>query len=110
MTVRFALPPVVRLPPPMRRAAHNGRVRWHRWRRMIDRLADRTLQDRHSAAADRGNTLPFRDRTERFYQFCQDCRDDTPHDGFTEIGLGWCAQIFRCCRCGRQSMRIQSWW
>jgi hypothetical protein len=52
------------------------------------------------------------DRTERFRRFCQVCEDDTPHEGFDELGAGWYAQICRCRLCGRQGMRVWAlgWW
>ncbi len=110
MAVRFALSSAVRLPLLVRRAAHGGRVRLRRWRRVLDRLVEAVLRDRRSLSAARGDGFPLRDHGERFRQFCPDCRDETVHDGGFEIGPGWCAQICRCCRCGRQSMKVWSWW
>ena len=54
----------------------------------------------------------LRDRPERLVHFCQDCAEDTPHDGFDEFGVGWYAQIFRCRYCGGQGMRVWplAWW
>jgi hypothetical protein len=49
-----------------------------------------------------------RDRRERFHRFCPECREDTAHEGFDELGVGWYAQISHCQRCGRQGMRVWS--
>src|SRR5215475_9378949 len=46
------------------------------------------------------------DRTERFRRFCRDCEEDTPHEGFDELGAGWYAQMCHCRLCGRQGMRV----
>ena len=48
------------------------------------------------------------DRSEPFYRFCPSCGEDTMHEGFDELGVGWYAQISRCQRCGRQGMRVCS--
>ena len=52
------------------------------------------------------------ERTERFRRFCHDCAEETPHEGFDELGAGWYAQICRCRLCGRQGMRVWAlgWW
>jgi len=50
--------------------------------------------------------ISLRDRTERFRRFCQDCGEDTAHEGFDELGPGWYAQICRCRLCGRQGMKV----
>jgi len=50
----------------------------------------------------------LRDRPERFRRFCADCRADTAHEGFDELGVGWYAQISHCQQCGRQRMRVWS--
>jgi hypothetical protein len=52
------------------------------------------------------------DRPERFRRFCPDCREDTAHEGFDEIGPGWYAQICCCRHCGRQGMSVWplAWW
>ncbi len=45
-------------------------------------------------------------QTERFYRYCRDCEQDTAHEQFDELGLGWYAQICRCRRCGREGMSV----
>ena len=52
------------------------------------------------------------DRPERFCRFCPDCQEDTPHEGFDEVGPGWYAQICCCRHCGRQGMSVWplAWW
>jgi hypothetical protein len=57
------------------------------------------------SAAWRGET-PSDDRPDRFRRFCQDCGEDTAHEGFDEFGPGWYAQICCCRRCGQQGIRI----
>jgi predicted YcjX-like family ATPase len=52
----------------------------------------------------------FRDRAERFVQYCAACREETSHEGVGEVGLGWFAQICRCRRCGRHSAKIWTCW
>jgi len=54
------------------------------------------------------SAVHLRDRPERFRRFCPDCREDTAHEGFDELGVGWYAQISHCQRCGRQGMRVWS--
>ena len=51
-------------------------------------------------------------RPERFRRFCPDCREDTAHEGFDELGPGWYAQICCCRLCGRQGMTVWplAWW
>lgn len=58
-----------------------------------------------SALAWRSEIL-LRERPERFRHFCLECRANTPHEGFDELGAGWYAQISRCECCGRQGMRV----
>ena len=56
--------------------------------------------------------LLSRDRPERFLHFCRACGEETPHEGFDELGAGWYAQICLCQRCGRQGMTVWplAWW
>jgi len=54
---------------------------------------------------ERGEVLLF-DRSEQFRQLCPNCREETPHQGFDELGFGWFAQISRCRQCGRQHMKV----
>jgi len=58
------------------------------------------------------NEILLHDRPDRFLTFCRDCREETPHEGFDELGAGWYAQICRCRYCGGQSMRVWplAWW
>jgi hypothetical protein len=58
-----------------------------------------------SALAWRSEIL-LHEQPERFRHFCRDCRENTMHEGFDELGAGWYAQISRCERCGRQGMRV----
>jgi hypothetical protein len=46
------------------------------------------------------------DPSERFRRFCRDCGEDTPHEGFDELGAGWYAQVCCCRLCGRQGMQV----
>jgi len=54
------------------------------------------------------SAVHLRDCPERFRRFCPDCREETAHEGFDELGVGWYAQISHCQRCGRQGMRVWS--
>ena len=76
--------------------------RGRRWQRMVEALEDWWTT---SYLAWR-NEIPSRDYAERFHRFCRDCGEDTPHEGFDELGVGWYAQIYRCQYCGGQGMRI----
>ena len=60
-----------------------------------------------SDLAGRSEVLLF-DRPEQFRRFCLDCREDTAHEGFDELGFVWYAQISHCRQCGRQGMRVWS--
>jgi hypothetical protein len=44
--------------------------------------------------------------TERLRRYCRDCEEDTAHEQYDELGLGWYAQICRCRRCGREGMSV----
>ena len=48
------------------------------------------------------------DGPEQFRRFCEDCRQDTAHKRYNELGLGWYAQISHCRQCGRQGIRVWS--
>jgi len=72
------------------------------WKRRFDALRDWSSV---SECVGRSDILS-RDRTERFRRFCPDCREDSAHEGFDELGPGWYAQICRCQRCGRQGMKV----
>jgi hypothetical protein len=76
-----------------------------RWQRRFERWRREWQQ-----AAGRNDEILYRDRAERFDQYCQDCREETPHEGAGEVGLGWYAQICRCRRCGRHSVKIWTCW
>ena len=54
------------------------------------------------------NEVLLSDRPEQFRRFCPDCGNDTPHERFDELGLGWYAQISHCRQCGRQGMKVWS--
>lgn len=58
-----------------------------------------------SALAWRSEIL-FREQPERFRHFCRECGENTLHEGFDELGVGWYAQMSRCQRCGREGMRV----
>jgi hypothetical protein len=89
-----------RLPP----AGRGGAIPLSRWQRMVAAFGDWSSV---SELAWRGET-PSDDRTDRFRRFCQDCGEDTAHEGFDEFGPDWYAQICRCRSCGQQSIRIWS--
>src|SRR5215472_15895496 len=55
-----------------------GKPRLNRWQCIFAALGDWSSV---SALASRSETL-LRDRSERFWRFCRDCREDTPHEGF----------------------------
>jgi hypothetical protein len=84
------------------RSGRDGRIRLELWQRMFAALRDWSSV---SAPAWRSEIL-LRDRPERFRRFCPDCGEDTAHEGFDELGIGWYAQICRCRHCGRQGMRV----
>ena len=88
----------------LRRIGRDGGRRLSHWKRKFAALGDwPSVSDR----AGRGEIL-LRDRTERFRRFCRDCGEDTAHEGFDELGVGWYAQTSHCQRCGRQGMRVWS--
>jgi hypothetical protein len=83
-------------------------------RGILDRVGLAPRQRIFSALGDwasnfaRRSEMLMRDGPERFYRFCHDCHDDTPHDGYDELGIGWYAQVSRCRHCGRQGTRVWS--
>ena len=83
------------------RATQRG-GRGRRWQRMIAALEDWWTT---SYLAWRSEILSGV-QSERFHRFCRDCGEDTPHEGFDEVGVGWYAQIYRRQYCGGQGMRI----
>ncbi len=85
-----------------------GRIRLNRWQHMFAAFRDWSSV---SQLAWRSEIL-LRDRPERFFRFCRDCGEHTPHEGFDEFGAGWYAQIWRCRYCGGQGMRVWplAWW
>jgi hypothetical protein len=87
---------------PRQRVAGYGKPRLSRWQCMLAALGDWSSV---SALALPSETL-LRDRPERFWRFCRDCRADTPHEGSDEFGVGWYAQICRCRQCGLEGMRV----
>ena len=58
-----------------------------------------------SDLAGRNEVLLY-DGPEQSRRFCPDCKEDTAHERFDELGLGWCAQISHCRQCGRQGIRV----
>ena len=85
-----------------------GGIRLNRLRGLFAALGDWSSV---SDPAWRSETL-CGDRPERFRRFCPDCREDTAHEGFDEVGPGWYAQICYCRHCGRQGMSVWplAWW
>ena len=89
---------------PKRRDAHSGRISLNRWQRVFAAFGDWASVSNFAPR----NEILLHDRPERFDRFCHNCGDDTSHDGYDELGIGWYAQISRCRRCGRQGMRVWS--
>jgi hypothetical protein len=87
-----------------RRVSRYCRPRLNRGRRA---LTPRGVWSLVSDLASRSAVL-LHDRSEPFCRFCPSCGEDTAHEGFDELGVGWYAQISRCQRCGRQGMRVCS--
>jgi hypothetical protein len=60
----------------------------------------------------RGNALSFVARARRpnlpepSESFCDTCAADTQHESFDDVGYGWYAQMWRCRRCGHESVRV----
>ena len=88
--------------PLLARSNIRDRIGLNLWQRMFAVLGDWSSL---SAPAGRSDVL-LCDRPERFRRFCPDCAEDTAHEGFDELGIGWYAQICRCPHCGRQGMRV----
>jgi hypothetical protein len=89
---------------PKQRLGSGGRSYLNGWQRMFAELGG--CASVSNVARD--SEILLRDGPERFYRFCPDCGDDTPHEGYDELGLGWYAQISGCRHCGRQGMRVWS--
>lgn len=85
-------------------ASPSGRISPNRWQRVLSAFGDWTSVSNFAPRSE----LLSHDRPERFYRFCTNCGDDTSHDGYDELGIGWYAQISHCRRCGRQGMRVWS--
>jgi len=81
---------------------HYRGIRLNLWQRVFAAIG---AWSSVSALAWRSEIL-LRAQPERFRHFCPECRENTPHEGFDELGAGWYAQISRCERCGRQGMRV----
>src|SRR6516225_3755159 len=87
------------------RQSRNGFTRWgstSRWHRMIQELEDWWST---SYRARRSEILAY-DQPERFRRVCDECAEETPHEGFDEFGAGWYAQVSRCRHCGAQYMKV----
>lgn len=89
---------------PKQRPARGGRICLNRWQRIFAALGDWASVPNLA----RHSEILMRDGPERFYRFRRDCGDDTPHEGYDELGIGWYAQMSRCRHCGRQGMRVWS--
>ena len=87
-----------------RRVGRYCRPRLNRWLHTFDALGVWSLA---SDLAGR-SAVHLCDPPERFRRFCPDCKEDTAHEGFDELGVGWYAQISHCQRCGRQGMKVWS--
>ena len=88
---------------PTRQIGFRGRgIHLHLWQRIF---AGISAWSSVSALAWRSEIL-LREQPEKFRHFCLECRENTPHEGFDELGAGWYAQISRCECCGRQGMRV----
>ena len=92
----------VGLAPTHQRGGRSSGLHLRRWQGLIAGLEARWTT---SYLAWRSE-IPSEVYTERVPRFCRDCDDDTPHEGFDELGIGWYAQIYRCRYCGGQSMRV----
>ena len=79
-----------------------------RWQRMIAELEDWWIT---SYRAWRNEILAC-DQRERFRRVCDECAEETPHEGFDEFGAGWYARVSRCRYCRAQDMKIWllGWW
>jgi hypothetical protein len=87
-----------------RRAGNSGRIFLNRCQRVFAAFGDWASVSSFAPH----NEILLHDQPERFDRFCHDCGDDTSHDGYDELGIGWYAQISRCRSCGRQGMRVWS--
>ena len=85
----------------IQRLCYRG-IRLDRWQRIFAALGACSSV---SALAWRSEIL-LREQPESFRHFCLECRENTLHEGFDELGAGWYAQISRCECCGRQGMRV----
>ena len=86
------------------RATDSGRISLNRWQRVFAMFGDWVSVSNFPSRSE----ILLHDRPERLYRFCYNCGDDTSHDGYDELGIGWYAQVSRCRRCGRQGMRVWS--
>ena len=69
-----------------------GRYCWPRLNRRRHTFAALGVWSLVSDLAGR-SAVHLRDCPERFRRFCPDCREETAHEGFDELGVGWCTDI-----------------
>jgi len=86
----------------LRFAGRAGGIPTSRWQRAVAAFGDWSSVSQLTCRSE----TPSGDRTDRFRRFCQDCGEDTAHEGFDEFGLGWYAQICRCRSCGQERIRV----
>jgi hypothetical protein len=86
----------------LRRIGRDGGFLLSHWKRRFAALGDWPSGPNHAGPGE----ILLRDPPERFRRYCRDCGEDTPHEGFDELGPGWYAQICRCRHCGRQDMKV----
>jgi hypothetical protein len=86
----------------LRRIGRDGGFRLSHWKRRFAALGAWPSVSNHAGPSE----ILLRDPPERFRRYCRDCGEDTPHEGFDELGPGWYAQICRCRHCGRQDMKV----
>ena len=98
----------VGLAPPHRRDWISREVLFKFWERTFSAFGDWSEVAKLSWSSE----LLSRDQPERFQRFCRVCGEETPHEGFDELGAGWYAQICRCRYCCAQGMRVWPlvWW
>src|SRR5438094_1820680 len=86
----------------LRRICREAGFRLSHWTRRFASLGDWPSVSNHVGRSE----ILLCDPPERFRRYCRDCGEDSPHEGFDELGPGWYAQISRCRHCGRQNMKV----